>query len=92
MVDGKLSYDFNEQLVLQIPQIEVNDTKWHHVEIIWTYTALSIAVDYIYQVSVTSSYGNDLAETQQFFFGAMKNSTTSAVYGGFRGCIQGTFS
>ena len=89
MVNGKLTYDYNGLLVLQIPHIVVSDTKWHHVEIIWSYTDVFITVDYIYQVSVPSSYGNELEEVKEFFFGARKNSTRSAVYGGFRGCIQG---
>ena len=89
VVNGKLSYNFNEVLVVQIPHISVNDTRWHHVKVLWTYTALKITVDYIYEVSVPSSYGNNLGEVNQFFFGARKNSTTSTVYGGFRGCMQG---
>ena len=89
MVNGKLSYDYNKVLVLQLPHIAVNDSKWHYVEILWTYTSLRISVDYIYQVSVPSSYGNDLGEVKQFFFGARMNSTTSSVYDGFRGCMQG---
>ena len=91
MVSGKLSFNYDELLVLQIPHIEVNDTKWHHVEILWTYNSLTIAVDYIYQISVPSSYGADLGEVEQFFFGARKNSTTSTVYDGFRGCLQGAY-
>ena len=89
MVNGKLSYNYNELLVVQVPHIAVNDTKWHHVEILWTYNSLIITVDYIYQVSAQTSYGADLGEVKQFFIGARKNSTTSAVYGGFRGCMQG---
>ena len=89
MVNGKLTYHYNGLLVLQIPHIAVNDTKWHHVDIIWSYTSIFITVDYIYQVSVPSSYGNELEEVKEFFFGARKNSTRSAVYGGFRGCMQG---
>ena len=89
MVNGKLSYNYNELLLLQVPHIAVNDTKWHHVEILWTYNSLLITVDYIYQVSAQTSYGADLGEVEQFFIGARKNSTKSAVYGGFRGCMQG---
>ena len=89
MVNGKLSYNYNELLVLQVPHVAVNDTKWHHVEILWTYNSLLITVDYIYQVSAQTSYGADLEEVEQFFIGARKNSTKSAVYGGFRGCMQG---
>ena len=77
-------------LALQVPHLEVNDSKWHHVEILWTYTSLVVTVDYIYQVSVASSSGSDLVEATQFFFGARKNSTSSGVYSGFRGCLQGT--
>nr|XP_058946702.1 uncharacterized protein LOC131774662 [Pocillopora verrucosa] len=30
LVDGKLSYNYKELLVLQLPHIAVNDTQWHH--------------------------------------------------------------
>ena len=89
VANGKLTYDYNGLLVIQIPHIAVNDTKWHHADITWSYTSLFITVDYIYQVSVPSSYGNDLNEVEELFFGARKNSTLSAVYGGFIGCMQG---
>ena len=89
MVSGKLKYNYNELLVLQLPHIAVNDTRWHHVNILWTSSSLNITVDYIYTIGVASSNGKDLGSVSEFFIGARKNSTTSAVYGGFRGCIEG---
>ena len=46
-------------------------------------------MDYIYKVSADAYSGKDLGVVRQFFMGARKNSTKSAVYGGFGGCIQG---
>ncbi|XP_078343214.1 cadherin EGF LAG seven-pass G-type receptor 1-like [Oculina patagonica] len=89
LVSGKLQYNYNELLVLQLPHIAVNDTKWHHVNILWTDSSLNIIVDYIYSIGVASSSGKDLGRVSQLFIGARKNSTTTTVYGGFRGCIQG---
>lgn len=89
LFNGKLQYNYNELLVLQLPHIAVNDTKWHHVNILWTDSSLNITVDYIYTIGVASSSGKDLGRVSQFFIGARKNSTTTTVYGGFRGCIQG---
>ncbi|XP_066030687.1 cadherin EGF LAG seven-pass G-type receptor 1-like isoform X2 [Pocillopora verrucosa] len=91
LVDGKLSYNYKGLLVLQLPHIAVNDTQWHHIEILWTDSSLNITMDYIYKVSADVSSGKDLEVVRQFFMGARKNSTKSAVYGGFRGCIQGVF-
>lgn len=67
----------------------MNDTRWHHVNILWTDSSLNITVDYIYTIGVASSNGKDLGSVSEFFIGARKNSTTSTVYGGFRGCIEG---
>jgi len=89
VVNGKLMYNYNELLVLQLPHIAVNDTRWHHVNILWTDSSLNITVDYIYSIGVASSNGKDLGSVSEFFIGARKNSTTSTVYGGFRGCIEG---
>ncbi|KAJ7355115.1 hypothetical protein OS493_027904 [Desmophyllum pertusum] len=89
VVSGKLLYNYNELLALKLPHIAVNDTKWHHVEIVWTDSFLHITVDYIYKIGVAASNGRDLGQVSQFFIGARKNSTTTTVYGGFRGCIQG---
>lgn len=91
IAEGKISYDYNDLPTIQVPHIQVNDSRWHHVEVLWTYTSVVVTVDYIYQVSVPSSHGSDLVEAKQFFFGARKNSTSSAVYGGFRGCLQGVY-
>lgn len=89
LVNGKLLYNYNGILVLQLPHIAVNDTKWHHVNILWTDSSLNITLDYIYTIGGASSSGNNLGRVSQLFIGARKNSTTTTVYGGFRGCIQG---
>ena len=46
-------------------------------------------MDYIYKVSADAYRGKDLGVVRQFFMGARKNSTKSAVYGVCRGRIQG---
>ena len=49
--NGTLHYSYHT-LSMNIPDLELNDGEWHHVNITWTVTSVRLVVDHVFNAQV----------------------------------------
>ncbi|XP_032221364.2 cadherin EGF LAG seven-pass G-type receptor 2 isoform X2 [Nematostella vectensis] len=94
VVNGRLSYQFNQQLTVNLTQLRVDDGAWHHVDVTWLRGMVRVTGDYIYQATATHQ-GEKLEFTSELIMGGRQSLNTSApqpkayIEEGFVGCMMG---
>lgn len=85
--DASLRYTHNT-MNMESSNVILNDGKWHHVEITWSTSSVSMTIDHVYKIGMNLTGGIVAEESlTQITLGDSDKSGN-----GFIGCIKGAFS
>ena len=85
--DASLRYTYNT-INMESRNVILDDGKWHHVEITWSTSSVSMTVDHVYKIRMNLTGGIAAEESlTQITVGDSDKSGN-----GFIGCIKGAFS